>query len=312
MLKLLNKERMNNYSSWLQVGLIIYSLDLPFQLWDQLSQSSSTYELGCCATKWATFKSKSYNKSSLYFLAKKDDPLGYDELVKTSNFDEVYKHTNTLTMIPINKDYLCGIDLNKKLYIEEDMNTYIKQLFNDDFKSLNIKSPYGTSKTQLLKLIIKQEESKTKRILYLSYRQTLTNDLKNNFGELGFQSYLDHRYDADRIIIQLESLMHLETADTFIDDEMSIVPKFDLVIIDEIESILKQFDSSTFKRGQSKVVFEYLTNIIKTSSKMITLDGDMNNRSYNFIEHFGASINLVNTVNNNKKVLELTKDTVAF
>ena len=81
--------------------------------------------------------------------------------------------------------------------------------------------------------------------------------------------------------------MHLETTDTFIDDEMSIVPKFDLVIIDEIESILKQFDSPTFKRGQSKGVFEYLTNIIKTSSKMITLDGDMNNRSYNFIEHFG-------------------------
>ncbi len=32
--------------------------------------------------------------------------------------------------------------------------------------------------------------------------------------------------------------MHLETADTFIDDEMSIVPKFDLVIIDEIEAFL--------------------------------------------------------------------------
>ncbi len=67
-----------------------------------------------------------------------------------------------------------------------------------DVKVLNIKSPYGTSKTQLMIKAI--EIYQPERILMLSYRQTLTLDLKKNFKALGFEDYLTGNIEADRVI----------------------------------------------------------------------------------------------------------------
>jgi hypothetical protein len=52
-----------------------------------------------------------------------------------------------------------------------------------------------------------------KKILYLSYRKTLTMDLLTNFKRYGFVSYQDTTLDlpkCDRLIIQVESLHKIE------------------------------------------------------------------------------------------------------
>ena len=79
------------------------------------------------------------------------------------------------------------------------------------------------------------------------------------------------------------------------------------MIIDECESILSQFNSSTM-RGRSKDCFDLMTAIIKNSKKLICLDGDLGNRTYNFINHFGKSININNNIQINKKHFLFTKD----
>ena len=93
----------------------------------------------------------------------------------------------------------------------------------------------------------------------------------------------------------------------FADDEYEI-PKYDLIIIDEIESILSHFDAPTFK-GTSRDVFNWMSEIIKNSNKMIVLDGDIKNRTHNFLNYFGNSINIHNTIKINKKKLTITTDT---
>ena len=120
----------------------------------------------------------------------------------------------------------------------------------------------------------------------------------NEFKQFNFGSYLKRQYSSDRLICQLESLLNLQSEDDFIDDEESIescqaIPQYDLIILDEVESILNHFDSTTFK-GHSREVFDFLFNIIKVSSKVISLDGDLNNRALKYVSNFGSMKTIIN------------------
>jgi hypothetical protein len=105
----------------------------------------------------------------------------------------------------------------------------------------------------------------------LSYRQTLTLDLKKNYEELGFEDYLTGDIEADRVIIQVESLLKLDTD--------SKVKQYDLVLIDESDRILNQFNSHKTFHGTERDTFEYLYHIIDDSKKVICMDGGQTNRT---------------------------------
>jgi hypothetical protein len=104
---------------------------------------------------------------------------------------------------------------------------------------------------------------------------------------------------ADRLMIQLESTLKLYSEMDFIDEDTSIYPSYDLVIIDEIESILSHFECHQTFHGKSKDTFEFIQNVIINSSKLVVLDGDVGNRTYNYIKSFGQCINIVNDINEN-------------
>ena len=55
-----------------------------------------------------------------------------------------------------------------------------------------IKSPMGTGKTQCLKCILKTDDFKNLRTLYLSHRQTFSNNIEGSFKELNFFNYMHH------------------------------------------------------------------------------------------------------------------------
>ena len=59
--------------------------------------------------------------------------------------------------------------------------------------------------------------------------------------------------------------------------------------MDEVESILNQFNSPTFK-GNSKNIYEFLDKILKSSKQIIALDGDMNNRALEYLTPYGEMI----------------------
>ena len=97
----------------------------------------------------------------------------------------------------------------------------------------------------------------------------------NNFKHLNFKSYLDNDYDADRLIVQIESLQKLSNND-FIDEYTETIKQYNLIIIDECESVLNQFNSPTFK-NKSKEIYEYFTELLRYSKKCIFLDGELIN-----------------------------------
>ena len=96
-----------------------------------------------------------------------------------------------------------------------------------------------------------------KRVLWLSTRITYTYDILKNFEDaVNFEDYHKHKYTADRIIMQVESVLKLNTTTPF--DDAGVVPAYDLVVLDEIESILQQFSSAQTFEHRARDTYHYL------------------------------------------------------
>ena len=89
---------------------------------------------------------------------------------------------------------------------------------------MSIKSAYDTGKTEMIKAII--NEYQPVKVLFISYRVSLSVDLYNKFNILNFKSYLDKDYTSNRLIIQIESLTKLLNND-FIDPYTNFVKEFE-------------------------------------------------------------------------------------
>jgi hypothetical protein len=309
LLKLINNKHLKNYKFLATIGRLVKSLHCfksPYSIWIELCKRGNSINYN----SWDSFKPTSFNTKSLHFLAKSEDKCQYYEVIREYRIE-----CNQEYLIPnarnIERRYL----LDKDKLLDDNDNEVCSSLndfFNDrNIKSLSIKSPYDTGKTQLLKQVM--TKFNPKRVLWLSYRKTLTYDIYTNFNRFGFKSYLDHHYNADRIIIQLESLLHIEGDCFFLEDDViEDTQRYDLIIIDEIESILNQFSSDATFKGRNHMTFEYMMDIIKVSNKVIALDGDMACRSYSFLDKLGLSININNVMNFNTKTIRIINDEIDF
>lgn len=141
--------------------------------------------------------------------------------------------------------------------------------FNGD-SNLLIKALLGSGKTQSLLAHIRANPTRYQRICILSFRCSFTSDINSKFADLEFKSYKDAprgQLDANRIIVQVESLHKLK-----------LVP-FDLLIIDECESVINQFAHVKGMHGhltENVAAFEWL---LKYSGRVIAMDAFAGPRS---------------------------------
>lgn len=295
-----------NYSDWSRMCWIMKSLNYPFSVFDEYSRKyPKKYNSNDCLKFWNNCKvSPKMTEGVLHSLARKGNAEEYDKLGFTnkSKPDVIPVETIEITNEQLikNEGYLIHKHNNNLDYDDCLISNKLKEFFSSDIKSFNIKSPYDTGKTQLLKKIM--EKYPQKRVLFLSYRKTLTSDLMASFGDLGFVDYRNADCKkADKLIIQLESILKIKPSDfMFVDDEYEL-PKYDLVIMDEIESLLFHFESQTTFKGESKNIFEFIQAIITNSTKLIGLDGDLSFRGFNYIKQYGDSINIINPIKKNKR-----------
>lgn len=229
------------------------------------------------------------NKFGLHVKFEQKEMTNYLDIID----DHVKPQRQTMN---INQRYL--LDKDRLL---NDSNEFVNnvKLFLEDkqVKSLNIKSPYDTGKTQLIKSILRDYPTFT-RVLMVTYRITLAYEFEAVLSEFNFVNYKNGDFKGDHLINQTESLLRLT-------DDCNTLPKYDLIIIDESESVLNQFKSPTFK-GKSAPSFELLVALCKNpSTKIITLDGDMADRTHTFVDYFGKSININNTCKFINKTLHI-------
>ena len=285
--------RADDYNDWLEIGMVLHNCTPTpkcFDVWDEWSKKSVCYgNRDFNGYKWNSFKCGYFSIGTLKYYAKMDNPEKYGD-IEYSLEKAVYNTTKfTNNYLLDRKDEKIK---DNKSFVAKQINNWM----NGNNKILGIKSTYDTGKTSVVYKII--DEFRVKKVLFISYRQTLTNDIYGNFKDLGVESYLDKNYGSDKVICQIESLHKLLPPLSTIDDDDDMVPAYDLVIIDEIESILNHFRSSTIKNKE--YAFEIFQDLVYNSNKVLALDGDFHNRSYHFLKHFEEPIILENKVKKNK------------
>ena len=180
----LSFDRLNDPASWISVGFSCYCLydnETGFKIWNSLSKMSPKYDANDIITTWKKSilnKPKKMKKGSLIKFAEIDNK---EESDKLKAHHKTLKHhiVNFIQEDPfidedennifIEQRYL--LDKDKKLDDNTTLTNTVKNFFTpcvlgekSESVSLNIKSPYDTGKTKLVKEILRKY--KPKRVLW--------------------------------------------------------------------------------------------------------------------------------------------------
>jgi P4 family phage/plasmid primase-like protien len=103
LLKLMNKEKAENYSTWINIGLCLHNISselLP--IWKQFSnRCSKKYNERECDKKWNSFKTYSEGNlltiKTLHYYAKQDSPSRYIEFIQSKTTEMLRNNISTST-----------------------------------------------------------------------------------------------------------------------------------------------------------------------------------------------------------------------
>tara|TARA_R110002153_G_scaffold274315_1_gene448467 strand:+ start:7692 stop:11483 length:3792 start_codon:yes stop_codon:yes gene_type:complete len=166
--------------------------------------------------------------------------------------------------------YECETNTINSRYIEcEQFN--MREIVRD-YDIINIKSPMGTGKSYSLKQIFK----KYKSIVYFSCKRAFATSMEADFKEFGFKNYIDienktNIIDYEKIICSVESIHYCRD-------------KYDLVIIDESESICDNMTGQMFKKNKPIEGATNIYDMIKNSNKVMVMDAYLSSRSFDMIK----------------------------
>ena len=107
------------------------------------------------------------------------------------------KEIDNLNKSNIEHEWSKLLDKDKLLNDETPFVQHVKHFLDDQqCKSLNIKSPYDTGKTQLLKSILR-DYPQFKKVLMVTYRITLAYEFEYVFSEFDFATYKNGDFTGD-------------------------------------------------------------------------------------------------------------------
>ncbi|GAQ89675.1 hypothetical protein KFL_005490050 [Klebsormidium nitens] len=176
-----------------------------------------------------------------------------------------------------------------------------KVVFNDvlnkwqegRYKAALIRSPMGTGKSTVTRAIL-EEPPRPHTALMITYRQTQASDaagsnpdfahycdLKTTCGRVAGDHVIKPLADRElypRVICQVDSLPWLLGDD-------ARAPAFDLLILDEIESILAHLSADTL--SERHVVIRLIVDLLRRARRVICLDGHLGQRTFDFLTLHG-------------------------
>lgn len=158
-------------------------------------------------------------------------------------------------------------------------------------KFLILNAHMGKGKTTFINTMLHAKSCK--RILFVSQRKTFTNFICAEFKSFGIVNYQDIKngdYDVDNLCIQVESLHKIKKC------------VYDVVIIDEVETVLNQYSSSTMTSGSE--CWDVLLECIKNSPWCMLADAFILNRSLDFVRGIKSTGDKVTMIHNERPYLE--------
>lgn len=173
-------------------------------------------------------------------------------------------------------------------------------------KHLGLRSYLGSGKSTCIRSISREPYFKNMTKLVISYRQSLAYNLAEN---LGFYNYLDGGDIWDRkkhpeIVCQLDSIHKLS-------DNDRIAPRFDMIVLDEVELLLNHFFATTL--ANPTFTMKKLETMIRGCKRVLSLDGLWGAETYDWSKSMGLSTLLVyNKHHGTQRTFEFTSDFAAW
>lgn len=162
-------------------------------------------------------------------------------------------------------------DSNKTVYSENKMRDY------ELVDTLVVHAQMKLGKTKQLHKYIQDHFTDDSTICFVTFRQTFSHHIYRQFDTFELYSniksnLIDHkRYK--RLIIQVESLYRIK-----------LIESIDLLILDEVESIIQQLSSGLHKHfNASFAIFLWL---LQTAKRVVCMDANISNRTYNILTRF--------------------------
>jgi hypothetical protein len=271
----------NDRNIWLSVGMAIKNcggtID-DFILFSKLN-SEIYVENECDVFHGFKLSDTCYGLETLKKYAILANKLLFDQFEQLSKLDDYfYIDESNLNVIIENSRYVsCTYNPETKEHI-----------FNDNMISLDkfliVDAFLGSGKTTANVNFLKKMDYKT--ILFLSPRITFTYFLIDEFKEFFIKDYheITGEITDDVVACQLESILRIH------EDKI-----YDCIIMDESESILKQYSSSTMRQIRSN--FTKLNKLIKNAKKVVCSDAFLTRRTFNFCKSFNSGITLLRNTN---------------
>lgn len=166
---------------------------------------------------------------------------------------------------PTEKIERLATEYSDSIQINCNNHEYVSDNDFGDTRIIGIRAGCGLGKTEFAKRYI-DSVGPEKSVLIITNRCSLHDNLLNRFGD-SFESYQDadlsgFSFDVQRIVIQWESLHKLPRA------------KFDIVICDEVNSLLKQASSIT-NGTMMQDNWSTFETACKNAERLILMDADI-------------------------------------
>jgi len=305
--------QLDDYKFWIDLGLRMKKLGFPMSLWEEVSQRSTKNKPGECARLWDKMVPNGrWTLGGMVPLAKEGNMEMFERIlprlhlaVSQAETDEDFRPTVIDTPFLLAREQEEPNDGQK--VFKELTESFMGQ---QERKALIVRSRYGSGKTYFLQQLMKRQDMK--RVLFITYRQTLARDIMRNFGRLGFKNYLDvpdhpEVWNAPKLIVQLDSLLNVYRKNDRVLCEGRFEKSYDMIILDESESLLNHFDERTMSNKEIQT-WNFFDELLKHSRKVVLMDGDVSRRSLSFAKTYGEPTYIKNTNADGQKTLNLMLD----
>lgn len=304
LLNILSVDRLDDYNKWIRVVMLCKNYNLKKEV-VEISKKSNKYDSNSLKIINNIFRLKKHNKElkigTLIMWCKEDDEISTGDIL-TDNFNNKMK-------LKINNidDYLLknykdtyDITINSKYIDDKSINIICNKIITDDVRTIFLHSPTDTGKTTAINAIInKYTDNFTDgiehvNILSIVSRRSMIATHLDSFKTLKLTSYRNSHAFTNKYISSMEHLYYYYDS-----------TDYQIVILDEINSLLSYLYSSTFE-GKRLQCYVNLCKIIKFADIIICCDSNMTSIVHAFIDKnpsfFGKVFKLRNIVKNKTKL----------
>ena len=303
---------LDDYWRWTELGMILKEIGAPVSVWEEASRRSHKFRPGECGTKWRGFRSSGWSMRSLVRVAKEGNLDLFSRLLPTLHMcKDMHADDERYDSVELDARHLTTKSPKDEMTEAQRDFKRLTDTYLDDptQKCLVVRSRYGSGKTTFLQRMLKERDPK--RVLFITYRQTLARDIMRNFGKLGFQNYLDSHekpgiWSSPRLIVQLDSLLNLVLRNERVMQGETFDMNYDMIILDESESLLSHFDCKTMERKNISV-WNFFDLLLKHSKKVLLMDGDASERTLSFAKAYGEMTYIHNTNTEGRRVMNVLR-----